>query len=78
MLFSLLKHYYITDTALKVSPLCTASLLLYVMVLKTFPRLWGMNISDAIFKISIIILMFGVVVFFQEVWDNLELVLQSH
>ena len=41
MLFSLLKHYldlYISDTALKVSrslTLCTVSLLLYVMVLKT-------------------------------------------
>ena len=50
MLFSLLKHYldlYISDTALKVfrSLYC----LLYVMVLKLFPRLWGMGISLVLF-----------------------------
>ena len=38
MLFSLLKHHLdpnITDTALKVSRVCTVSLLLYLMILKT-------------------------------------------
>ena len=61
MLFSLIKHYLDTDTALKASQFvyyCTICfttvlcvlLLLYLMVLKTFfPRLWGTGISDAIF-----------------------------
>ena len=47
-----LRHYflywlglYITDSA----EFCTDTVLLYVMVLKYFPRLWGTGISDAIF-----------------------------
>ena len=50
MLFSLLKHYLDTDTALKVSQsvYCfTASISHGVE--NYFPRLWGTGISDAIF-----------------------------
>ena len=51
MLFSLLKHYLDTDTALKVpqSVYCfTASISHGVE--NYFPRLWGTGISDAIFN----------------------------
>ena len=53
MLFSLLKHYLDTDTALKVSQsvYCFTTSISHG-VEKYFPRLWGMGISDAIFKIS--------------------------
>ena len=50
MLFSLLKHFLDTDTALKVSQsvYCfTASISHGVE--NYFPRLWGTGISDAIF-----------------------------
>ena len=50
MLFSLLKHYLDTDTALKVSQSVyrfTTSISLGVE--NYFPRLWGTGISDAIF-----------------------------
>ena len=56
MLFSLLKHHLdlnITDTALKVSPslYCFTNSVSHG-VENYFPRLWGMGISDAIFKSS--------------------------
>ena len=50
MLFSLLKHFLDTDTALKVSQSVyyfTASISHGVE--NCFPRLWGTGISDAIF-----------------------------
>ena len=53
MLFSLLKHYLDTDTALKVSQsdivLCTVSLLLYLMVLKTISPGCGLRVSLMLF-----------------------------
>ena len=50
MLFSLLKHYLDTNTALKVSQsvYCFTTSISYA-VENYFPRLWGMGISDAIF-----------------------------
>ena len=50
MLFSLLKHYLDTDTALKVSQsvYCFTTSIPHG-VENYFPRLWGMGISDAIF-----------------------------
>ena len=50
MLFSLLKHDLDTDTALKVfqSVYCFTTSTSYG-VENYFPRLWGMDISDAIF-----------------------------
>ena len=47
MLFSLLKHYLDTDTALKVSHsvYCFTTSISHGV---GFPRLWGMGISDAI------------------------------
>ena len=50
MLFSLLKHYLDTDTALKVSQsvYCFTTSISHG-VENYFPRLWGMGISDAIF-----------------------------
>ena len=50
MLFSLLKHYLDTDTALKVSQsvYCFTTFISYG-VENYFPRLWGTGISDAIF-----------------------------
>ena len=52
MLFSLLKHYLDTDTALKVSQTvyCFTSSISHG-VENYFPRLWGKGISDAIFNI---------------------------
>ena len=52
MLFSLLKHYLDTDTALKVSQsvYCfTTVTSISPGVENYFPRLWGTGISDAIF-----------------------------
>ena len=48
MLFSLLKHYYISDTALKVSRslYCFTTSICHG-VENYFPRLWGTGISDA-------------------------------
>ena len=50
MLFSLLKHYLDTDTALKVphSVYCFTTSISH-RVENYFPRLWGTGISDAIF-----------------------------
>ena len=50
MLFSLLKHYLDTDTALKVSQ-CVYCFTTSIScdVENYFPRLWGTGISDAIF-----------------------------
>ena len=50
MLFSLLKDYLGTDTALKVSQsvYCFTTSISHG-VENYFPRLWGMGISDAIF-----------------------------
>ena len=50
MLFSLLKHYLNTDTALKVSQsvYCFTTSISHG-VENYFPRLWGTGISDAIF-----------------------------
>ena len=50
MLFSLLKHYLDTDTALKVSQsvYCFTTSISHG-VSNYFPRLWGTGISDAIF-----------------------------
>ena len=50
MLFSLLKHYLDTDTALKVSQsvYCFTTSISHG-VENYFPRLWGTGISDAIF-----------------------------
>ena len=50
MLFSLLKHYLDTDTALKVSQslYCFTTSISHG-VENYFPRLWGTDISDAIF-----------------------------
>ena len=50
MLFSLLKHYLDTDTALKVSQsvYCFTTSVSHG-VGNYFPRLWGTGISDAIF-----------------------------
>ena len=48
LLYSLLKHYlglYITDTAPKVSDICTVPLLLYLMVLKTISPGCGVQAS---------------------------------
>ena len=56
MLFSLLKHYLDTDTALKVSQsvyCCTTSISHGVE--NYFPRLWGTGISDAFFFIVTLI-----------------------
>ena len=52
MLFSLLKHYLDTDTALKVSQsvYCFTTSISHG-VENYFPRLWGMGISDAIFNV---------------------------
>ena len=50
MLFSILKHYLDTDTALKVSQsLYYFSTSISHGVENYFPRLWGPDISDAIF-----------------------------
>ena len=50
MLFSLLKHYLDTDTALIVSrSLHCFTTFISHGVEKYFPRLWGTGISDAIF-----------------------------
>ena len=53
MLFSLLKHYLDTDTALKVSQsvYCFTTSISHG-VENYFSRLWGMGISDAIFGIG--------------------------
>ena len=53
MLLSLLKHYFDTDTALKLtqSVYCFTTSTSHV-VENYFPRLWGTGISDAIFVIS--------------------------
>ena len=53
MLFSLLKHYLDTDTALKVSQsvYCFTTSISHG-VENYFPRLWGTGISDAIFKLA--------------------------
>ena len=50
MLFSLLKHYLYTDTALKVyqSVYCFTTSISHGVEIY-FPRLWGMGIPDAIF-----------------------------
>ena len=50
MLFTLLKHYLDTDTALKVSQsvYCFSTSISHG-VENYFPRLWGTGISDAIF-----------------------------
>ena len=52
MLFSLLKHYLDTDTALKVSQsvYCFTTSISHG-VKKYFPRLWGTDIADAIFEL---------------------------
>ena len=54
MLFSLLKHYLDTDTALKVSQsvYCFTTSISHG-VENYFPRLWGTGISDAIFFTSL-------------------------
>ena len=54
MLFSLLKHYLDTDTALKVSQsvYCFTTSISYG-VENYFPRLWGMGISDGIFLLAV-------------------------
>ena len=54
MLFSLLKHYLDTDTALKVSQsvYCFTTSISHG-VENYFPRLWGTGISDAIFFVSV-------------------------
>ena len=51
MLFSVLKHYLDTDTALKVSQsvYCFTTSISHG-VENYFPRLWGTGISDAILK----------------------------
>ena len=49
MLFSLLKHYLDTDTALKVSQSVYCFTTISHGVENYFPRLWGTGISDAIF-----------------------------
>ena len=53
MLFSLLKHYLDTDTAVKVSQsvYCFTTSISHG-VENYFPRLWGTGISDAIFHNS--------------------------
>ena len=49
MLFSLLKHYLDTDTALKVSQsVYCFTISISHGVENYFPRLWGTDISDAI------------------------------
>ena len=55
MLFSLLKHYLDTDTALKVSQslYCFTTSISHG-VENYFPGLWGTGISDAIFQIFIL------------------------
>ena len=52
MLFSLLKHYLDTDTALKVSQsvYCFTTSISHG-VENYFPKLWGTGISDAIFSV---------------------------
>ena len=63
MLFSLLKHYldlYISDTELKYSSLCTVSLLLYVMVLKTISPGCGVRASLMLFLFFILFIFSGV------------------
>ena len=57
MLFSLLKHYLDTDTALKVSHsvYCFTTSISHG-VENYFPRLWGMGISDAIILLYYIFL----------------------
>ena len=59
MLFSLLKHYLDTDTALKVSQsvYCFTTSISHG-VENYFPRLWGTGISDAIF--NMMTLLFGI------------------
>ena len=54
MLFSLLKHYLDTDTALKVSQsvYCFTTSICHG-VENYLPRLWGTGISDAIFPITV-------------------------
>ena len=54
MLFSLLKHYLDTDTALKVSQsvYCFTTYISHG-VENYFPRLWGTGISDAILSFSV-------------------------
>ena len=52
MLFSLLKHYLDTDTALKVSrSLYCFTTSISHGVENYFPRLWGTGISDAVFTV---------------------------
>ena len=57
MLFSLFKHYLHTDTTLKVSQsvYCLTTSISYG-VENSFPRLWGMGISDATFAFFKIVL----------------------
>ena len=55
MLFSLLKHYLDTDSALKVSQsvYCSTTSISHG-VEKYFPRVWGTSISDAIFSVELV------------------------
>ena len=51
MLFSLLKHYLDTDTALKVShSVYSFTISIFHGLENYFLRLWGTGISDAIFQ----------------------------
>ena len=53
MLFSLLKHYLDTDTALKISrSLYCLTTFISHGVENCFPRLWGTGISDAILVVN--------------------------
>ena len=79
--YSVLKHYldlYITDTALKVSQslYCfTTSISHGVENYRYFPRLWGTDMSDAIFNIVTQLYMYlRLLVFYLVVVHNLTLV----
>ena len=58
MLFSLLKHYLDTDTALKLSQsvYCFTTSMSHG-VENYFPKLWGRGISDAIFEFALTLYM---------------------
>ena len=76
MLFSLLKHYLDTDTALKVSRcLYCFTISIFHGVENYFPRLWGMGISDAIFTTPIF---HGFEKYFPRLWVRASLVLILH
>ena len=76
MLFSLLKHYLDTDTALSQSVYCFTTSICHG-VENYFPRLWGTGISDSIFFLLCQLILYNEwnvsgINNLQDVWDTGE------